>query len=37
VGSGPVFTSINPHTNKPIARVRTPSVAEYEQCITSMA
>jgi len=29
VGSGEVVTSINPHTNKPIASVRTASLKEY--------
>jgi aldehyde dehydrogenase family 7 protein A1 len=37
VGSGPVVTSINPHTNKPIASVRTASLQEYQECITAMA
>lgn len=35
-GSGDVFTSVNPATNEPIARVRGGTVQEYEACIAEM-
>lgn len=35
-GSGEVFTSYNPATNEPIARVRCATVEEYEQTIKQM-
>ena len=36
VGSGPEYTSVNPHDNRPIARVRTGSTEDYESCIKAM-
>jgi aldehyde dehydrogenase family 7 protein A1 len=35
-GSGDWFTSVNPATNEPIARVRGGTVAEYQACIAAM-
>lgn len=35
-GSGPVLTSYNPATGKPIARVQQASEEEYEACIAAM-
>jgi aldehyde dehydrogenase family 7 protein A1 len=33
VGNGPEFTSVNPHNNKPIAKIKMGSTDDYEQCI----
>ena len=36
VGSGPDFTALNPHNNKPIAKVKMGSVQDYDDCIKAM-
>jgi len=36
VGDGEVYTSVNPHNNKPIARVKFATVQNYEDCVKSM-
>jgi aldehyde dehydrogenase family 7 protein A1 len=36
VGNGPTFTCVNPHDNKPIARVKMGSSEDYEDCIKAM-
>jgi len=33
VGSGPVITSYNPTTGKPIARIKGGSMEDYEMCL----
>ncbi|PRP76506.1 aldehyde dehydrogenase [Planoprotostelium fungivorum] len=35
-GSGEYFTTVNPANNKPIARIRGGTAADYERCIKSM-
>jgi len=35
-GSGEEYTSINPHNNKPIAKIRLGTEEEYEDCIKAM-
>ncbi|RHY92302.1 hypothetical protein DYB37_011727, partial [Aphanomyces astaci] len=35
-GNGPVFTSVNPATNEPIAKIRTGTKADYERVVKSM-
>ena len=35
-GSGDEVVSINPATNKPIARIRMGSMADYESCVKAM-
>ena len=37
VGSGPVQTTVNPHNNEKVATVKTATVAQYQECIQSMA
>lgn len=32
-GSGPEFVSVNPHNNKPIAKIKMASAEDYEACI----
>jgi aldehyde dehydrogenase family 7 protein A1 len=32
-GNGSEYTSVNPHNNKPIAKIRMGSVDDYESCI----
>mmetsp|Transcript_13279 Transcript_13279/g.13077 ORF Transcript_13279/g.13077 Transcript_13279/m.13077 type:complete len:236 (-) Transcript_13279:867-1574(-) len=36
VGNGPTFTSVNPHNNQPIARIKMAAPQDYEDCITAM-
>jgi aldehyde dehydrogenase family 7 protein A1 len=36
VGNGPEYTSVNPHNNKPIAKIRMGSEEDYESCIKAM-
>jgi aldehyde dehydrogenase family 7 protein A1 len=36
VGNGPEYVSVNPHNNKPIAKVKMGSLADYESCIEAM-
>lgn len=35
-GEGEVFTSVNPATNEPIARITTGSVRQFESCVEAM-
>jgi len=35
-GSGPIITSTNPSTGKPIARIKGASLEDYEACIKKM-
>lgn len=35
-GNGPVYTSVNPHNNEPIAHVTHATKEDYEACIKSM-
>jgi len=37
VGDGAIATSVNPHNNENVARTRCASVANYQECIQSMA
>jgi len=37
VGAGAPVTSINPHNNEPVARTKTASLANYQECIQAMA
>ena len=36
VGNGPEFTSVNPHNNEPIAKIKMGSIEDYESCIQAM-
>ena len=36
VGGDEIWTSVNPHNNKPIARVRLATPQNYEECIKAM-
>ena len=36
VGRGPEFISVNPHSNKPIAKIKMGSIDDYEDCIKAM-
>ena len=36
VGEGPEIVSYNPHTNEPIAIVKTATVKQYNECVVSM-
>ena len=36
VGNGPEFTSVSPHNNKPLAKIKMGSVEDYESCIKAM-
>jgi len=36
VGNGPEFTSVNPHNNKAIAKIKMGSLDDYENCIKAM-
>jgi aldehyde dehydrogenase family 7 protein A1 len=36
VGNGPTHTAVNPHDNKPIARVKMGSSDDYKDCIEAM-
>jgi aldehyde dehydrogenase family 7 protein A1 len=36
VGNGPEYTAINPHNNKPIAKIKMASSQDYEECIQAM-
>lgn len=35
-GSGPEYVAVNPHNNKPIAKIQMGSAQDYEDCINAM-